>query len=136
MSSCAQSQQIRQVCFQDSCFSVEIADDPEEQAMGLMFRETLAEDAGMLFVFDRDDRYFFWMKNTFIPLDLMWLDKDMKVAYIEENVPPCQNDPCPSYGPSIPARYVLELNAGTVQRLGLKTGNQARNFAPLDNAGH
>jgi len=74
------------------------------------------------------------MKNTLIPLDIIWMDKDMKVIHIEENVQPCKNDPCPSYASSIPARYVLELNAGLSAEIGLRVGDQF-SFAKIDRWG-
>ena len=114
------------VCFQDQCFTVETAGTFEEQSQGLQFRTELAPDAGMLFIFSHDGRYAFWMKDTLIPLDMIWLDRDMKVVHMKENVPPCTHDPCPSYSPESPARYVLELNAGMVQKIGLKIDDVMR----------
>jgi len=100
------------VCFNDYCFLVEIADDSSERSKGLMGRESLDPDKGMLFIFDQESKHSFWMKNTLIPLDMIWINTDKEVVHMERNVQPCQVDPCPSYGPDKEARYVLEINAG------------------------
>ena len=85
-----------------------------------MFRQKLGFDQGMLFVFEEESLRSFWMKNMLIPLDIIWLDKDKRIVYIEENVPPCKEDPCPTYTSQIPAMFVLELKAGSVERRKLK----------------
>jgi uncharacterized membrane protein (UPF0127 family) len=74
-----------------------------------MFRETLPDDAGMLFLFDHSDTYSFRMKNTLIPLDMLRLSPDLQIVDIQE-AQPCTADPCPSYLPQAQAQYVLELN--------------------------
>jgi uncharacterized membrane protein (UPF0127 family) len=89
-----------------------------------MFRSSLGADQGMLFVFAQSAPHRFWMKNTLIALDMIWLDYARRVVHIAHNVPPCKIDPCPSYGPQHPAIYVLELNAGQAQRIGLAVGSQ------------
>ena len=91
---------------------LETAENDEDRARGLMFRDVLAPDAGMVFVFDSDGRYPFWMKNTMIPLDMIWLSADGKVVDVLAAVPPCRMDPCPSYGGTVPARAVLEVSSG------------------------
>jgi uncharacterized membrane protein (UPF0127 family) len=100
--------------------TAELAVTEEERARGLMFREKIMPDQGMLFVFEDMGLHSFWMKNTLIPLDMLWLDNDKRIVHIESGVPPCQEDPCPSYGPRVPARYVLELKSGRAEELGLK----------------
>jgi len=100
--------------------TAELAITPEERALGLMFREKVNDDQGMLFVFEEEDIHSFWMKNTLIPLDILWLDENKRIVHIEEHVPPCKADPCPSYGPSMPALFVLELKDGRVAANGLK----------------
>ncbi len=105
-------------------FSVEIADDEAERQRGLMFRETMAPSAGMLFLFERKEPLAFWMKNTRIPLDILYFDEQWKLVGWSLNTPPCsRGDQCPSYPSQAPARYVLELNAGTSERLGVKLGD-------------
>ena len=100
------------ICFKDTCVSVEISDSETSRAKGLMFRESLPDKTGMLFIFPAEGLYSFWMKNTLIPLDIIWLDKDLRVVYIESFVPPCKSYDCPSYTPQTEAKYVLEVNAG------------------------
>jgi len=96
--------------------TVELARSDEEKALGLMFRDTLPSNFGMLFLFDRDEYLPFWMKNTLLPLDFVWLDKHGAVVDVKASVPPCKLDPCPSYKPSKPARYMLELPAGAAAK--------------------
>lgn len=105
-------------------FMVEIADSSEEQALGLMFRDSMAADGGMLFIFKDEAPRSFWMKNTRIPLDIMYFDKDLKLVSISANTPPCRVSRCPSYPSTAPAQYVLELNAGTAAKLGVGIGDR------------
>lgn len=102
---------------------VEIADSPEERIRGLMYRDFLTENSGMLFIFDNSDILEFWMKNTLISLDIIYIDENMKIVKIIENVQPCLEDPCESYSSSFPAKYVLEVNAGEADKLGIKEGD-------------
>lgn len=104
-------------------FSVEIADDPDLQRLGLMFRESMPDDRGMLFIFDGETPRGFWMKNTKIPLDILYFDADRRLVYLHQDVPPCTTPECPSYPSHHPAKYVLELNAGTAKRLGVQRGD-------------
>ncbi len=99
--------------------TAELAVSDAERARGLMNRETINPDQGMLFVFDYDGVHSMWMKNMLIPLDFLWLDREQRIVHIEENVPPCERDPCPSYASKIPAMYVLELKAGSIKQNGL-----------------
>ena len=105
-------------------FKVELALTRGEQARGLMFREELPPDRGMLFIFQREDWRSFWMKNTRIPLDIFYFDDDLALVSVAENARPCVADPCPSYPSDAPARYVLELNAGTARSLGVEKGDR------------
>jgi uncharacterized membrane protein (UPF0127 family) len=101
---------------------IEIARTPMERSRGLMFRTELPEDHGMLFIFDQPGKNQFWMKNTLIPLDILWMDDRKRIIHIEYQVPPCKLDPCPIYGPSSDSRYVLEVQAGVVHKRGLRIG--------------
>lgn len=105
-------------------FSVEIADTREKQALGLMFRDSMPLDHGMLFIFPREAARSFWMKNTRIPLDIMYFDKDLELVSISANTPPCRVNRCPSYPSAAPAMYVLELNAGIASGLGVSAGDR------------
>lgn len=103
---------------------VEVPDDREEFARGLMFRKHLPWNAGMLFAFDDEGTRRFWMKNTLIPLDMVFFDSSSKIIDIKENVPPCKQEECPTYPSKEPAQYVLEVNAGFVQEKGIKIGDR------------
>jgi len=116
----------RRVCFGNNCVSVEVADTDELRRTGLMFRTGLAQDRGMLFVFDRPDRHAFWMKNTFVPLDILWLDSRMRVVDVKTFVPPCAVAECPVYAPRADAKFVLEVNAGFVDAFRISIGDAAR----------
>jgi uncharacterized protein len=115
-----------QVCFREHCFALEIADTPEKRAQGLMFRQELAQDKAMLFIYPRSGVYKFWMKNTLIPLDIVWLDRNKKVVFIAHNAPPCYIEECPLFGNNESSNYVLEINAGIAEKIGLETGDNAR----------
>jgi hypothetical protein len=105
---------------------VELATNDETRAQGLMFRDQLRPATGMLFVFPNDGEYPFWMKNTLIPLDMIWIDSYRHIAHVASDVPPCKADPCASYPPNAPARYVLEVAAGVAKQHGLKKGDVLR----------
>jgi hypothetical protein len=105
---------------------LELAQTDAERALGLMFRDTLPGDRGMLFVFSADDVYPFWMKNTFIALDLIWLSAAGEVVEVKAAVPPCRLDPCPSYEPARSGRAVLEVNAGVAAAHSLRPGVRVR----------
>ena len=105
-------------------FSVEIADTQQEHALGLMYRDSMPADHGMIFLFPNEAPRSFWMKNTRIPLDIMYFDKDLKLVSISAGTPPCRVSNCPSYPSKAPAQYVLELNAGVASSLGVKVGDQ------------
>ncbi|HSX64040.1 MAG TPA: DUF192 domain-containing protein, partial [Pseudoxanthomonas sp.] len=93
------------------------------RARGLMFRDELAAGTGMLFIHDREEPQAYWMKNTRIPLDILYFDNDRKLVAQQRDVPPCSaGNACPSYPSKRPARYVLELNAGEAARLKLENG--------------
>jgi uncharacterized membrane protein (UPF0127 family) len=104
--------------------TAELAVTEEERAEGLMFREKILANQAMLFVFERAGIHSFWMKNTLVALDMLWLDDERRIIHIEADVPPCREDPCPSYGPLRPARYVLELKGGVAADLGLKVSDR------------
>lgn len=119
---------VNQVCFDDKtekCFNVEIAESDEERQKGLMFREELSEDSGMLFIFDSEGKYGFWMKNTPIHLDIIWINSDLEVVYIAEAVP-CSEDPCEIYEPGEDALYVLEVNSGVMDEIGVEIGDRVK----------
>ena len=99
-----------------------LARSPEEIAQGLMFRESLAPGAGMIFLFDTPEPRSFWMKNCHFPLDMVFTLRDGTVVDVLEGVPPCAADPCPSYPSRAPADTVIELTAGEAKRHRIVTG--------------
>ncbi len=114
-----------QVCFKDHCIAVEVADNDAARIRGLQGRFSLPEGSGMLFVFPEQDLLNFWMKDTLIPLDIIWLDPAQQVVDVKAHVPPCQENPCPIYTPTGQALYVLEINAGAAQTYNIQSGDKA-----------
>lgn len=91
---------------------VEVMVRDEDRARGLMFRPSLPQDRGMLFLFSELDHHGIWMKNCRFPIDILWLDEQRRVVHVEQSVPPCKADPCPVYTPLRQAAFVVEINAG------------------------
>jgi len=108
-------------------FTVEVADSFEERERGLMFRDELAKDSGMLFIHDSEETQAYWMKNTHIPLDILYFNKDRKLVSAQERVPACSaGDRCPPYASEGAALYVLELNAGSVELYKIQAGDEMK----------
>ena len=105
-------------------FTVEVATTPAQWERGLMFRTHMADDQGMLFVYKDVQTRYFWMKNTLIPLDIIFFDAHKRLINVSADTPPCKADPCPTYASTAPAEYVLELNAGMAAKLGLKPSDR------------
>ena len=105
-------------------FTVELAVTPRQREQGLMNRREMPADHGMLFAFGETRQVFMWMKNTYLPLDMLFIAKDGKIRAIKENAEPLSESIIDSQGP---IDYVLELNGGTVKRLGIRTGNRVKN---------
>jgi hypothetical protein len=101
-------------------FDIELALTPPQMEQGLMFRRSLAADAGMLFDYGDPQPIAMWMKNTLIPLDMVFIGKDGRIVDFRERAVPMSLD---TIEPKVPARAVLEVNAGTAQRLGLQVGD-------------
>lgn len=115
---------LTEVCFRnDQCIMAEIAATPSQRARGLMFRKELPNDHGMLFVFPKLDFWSFWMKNTLIPLDMIWLDENHRVVTLATHVPPCSTENCPTYSPMQKALFVLEIRAGNAEKWKIGTGD-------------
>ncbi|WP_308914946.1 DUF192 domain-containing protein [Jannaschia sp. LMIT008] len=104
-------------------FDVELALTAQEQARGLMFRDQMARSAGMLFVYDRVAPVAFWMRNTLIPLDMVFIDDAGIVTKVHANAVPRDETPIPSGGP---VRAVLEINGGQAAQLGIDAGDEVR----------
>lgn len=102
---------------------LEVARTPQQQAMGLMYRPALPDNRGMLFTFSSPQPASFWMKNVPVPLDMVFLRKGI-VQYIEASAPPCEKEPCPTYGPRTLIDQVIELRSGRAAELSLKKGDK------------
>lgn len=114
------------LCLGRACYDVEVVQTPEAREKGLMFRDRLDQGKGMLFIFDQSGDYAFWMQNMKFSIDILWISAEKKVVHIEQNVPPCQAEPCAVYDPGVPARFVLEIPAGDAVRYGITQGMQVR----------
>ena len=111
--------------------ALEIMRTNEEHKRGLMGREGIGENEGMLFFSKRDyaaGQNLFWMKHMKFPIDMIWLDKNFKIVYIERDVPPCNTKDCPLYGPQVVSRHVLELKANSSAKHGMVIGDTLRPF--------
>ena len=110
----------------------EIADTPRKRAEGLMYREHLPKDRGMLFTFTQAQPWTFWMKNTKIPLDIIWMNEKKQIIHIAHRVPICTrtDDSCPQYQPNDPALYVLEIGSGEAERFNLQKGSKLQFRTP------
>ena len=105
----------------EHAFSVELADDPAERSRGLMYRREMGDREGMLFDFDEDRNVTMWMKNTYIPLDMLFIRADGVVHHIAQRTTPLSERQISSGGP---IRYVLEINGGVAEELGIEPGDQ------------
>lgn len=105
-------------------FDVELAISQSEHNHGLMGRTALKKDQGMLFVYEQPELLSFWMKETLIPLDILFFNRDGELLELFADAPPCKKPPCKTYSNRQPAQYVLELPAGTAKRLELKRGDR------------
>lgn len=112
------------VTLHGNAFTTELATDEKAREHGLMDRKELRADHAMLFVFPDLAPRWFWMKNTLIPLDILYFSDKRELVSMQLNVPPCTADPCPSYPSGAAARYVLELPAGTVAQRGIQVGDK------------
>jgi len=106
-------------------FDIEIAETEDQRAQGLMYRELLALNAGMLFIFEAEGIQRVWMKNTLIALDVIFLSNKGKVVSILQYLKPCKRPVCEIYTSKVSAKYMLEVNAGVVKKAGLMIGQQS-----------
>lgn len=109
-------------------FIVAIADDTEEATRGLSGHPELHDREGMLFIHDAPDRYAYWMKDMFFPLDMLWINEDFRVVHIDRGIPP-ESFPA-LFRPPVPVKYVLEINAGAADENGIKIGDRLEFVAP------
>ena len=89
-----------------------------------MFRESLGFNKGMLFIFDKEGEHPFWMKNTLISLDIIWINQNKEIVFISENAQPCRKDPCRVIEPAEKAKYILEISGGISKEIGLSVGDK------------
>jgi uncharacterized protein len=108
---------------EDVAVEVEVADSPEERARGLMNRESLREDAGMIFLFPEGNSGGFWMKDTLIPLSIAFAGADGRILRILD-MEPCEADPCPVYDPGVSYHSALEVNQGAFAEWGVEEGDR------------
>ncbi|MFZ5946617.1 MAG: DUF192 domain-containing protein [Stygiobacter sp.] len=104
-----------------SSIDIEIADTDEQRQLGLMFRDKMEETQGMLFIFDREAPQAFWMHNTILPLDIIYINSKMEIVHIVKNAKPFDDSSLPSIKP---AQFVVEVNAGYCEKFGLKEGDK------------
>ncbi len=116
---------IDEICFNENCFEIEIVDSPQGRQTGLMYREQMDENKGMLFIFEEEGDHKFWMKNTLIPLDIIWMNDNFEVVYIGHNAQPCLETYCESFGSEDSSRYVLEINSGLAEKFDIQIGDIA-----------
>ena len=134
--SCVLSQEAaKKICIKDACVQAEIADTEAARQLGLMFRENLPEGRGMLFIFEDEGRYGFWMKNMKFPIDIIWIDKEKRVVDVKPNLSPCQEvresfaggdkeKSCEIFEPRAKALYALEVEGGFCRRNKIEIGDK------------
>ncbi len=105
-------------------FDVEIADTEIKRTIGLMNRTSLPEKSGMLFIFGSENTVSFWMKNTLIELDMIFISAGKKIVNIKRDAQPCKTLDCETYKSEKPVKYVLEINGGLAEKLGIKEGDK------------
>jgi len=105
---------------------IELARTPQEISRGLMFRNHLDEGQGMLFIFDSEQPRGFWMKNTLLPLDIIFISEKFRIVSAVTNAQPCRQDPCFVYRSDMPAKYVIEVNGGFMERHHILVGSKVQ----------
>jgi uncharacterized membrane protein (UPF0127 family) len=103
---------------------VAVAENESERENGLMFIKSIKENQGMLFIFDYEVSASFWMKNTLIPLDMIFISKNKEVVSIQHDAQPCEKDPCTTYPSTKPFKYVVEVNAGWAKENEIEVGDK------------
>ncbi len=119
----AYAQNHQKICIKNVCLKAEIAETPAARERGLMFKDSLSEKQGMLFIFEEEEIHVFWMKNMRFPLDMIWIDAEKRIVEIKENIPPCRQT-CENITPAAEAKYVLEVSSGFVKQNVIKVGDR------------
>ena len=110
------------ISFEAGSIRVQIADSQKEREKGLSSRKNLASDEGLLFIFEKPGFYGFWMKDMTFPIDIIWLDENLRIVHVEKNISP---ETFPTiFSSPIPSQYVLEINSGLSDQLGLTAGSK------------
>jgi len=118
------SEDYSKVTIGEKSFNTIVAEDQETRSVGLMNVESLSTDSGMIFVFPNEGKLSFWMKNTLIPLDIIFISKDKFIVDMKKAFQPCVEEPCESYTSRLPAKYALEINSGLSDEYGFQIGDQ------------
>ncbi len=119
------SEFVKRVCIKDICLEAEIVNSEAQKKRGLMYRESLAWESGMLFIFDVPARYSFWMNNMRMPLDIIWIDSDKNIIDITQSALPCKGQQgCENIIPVSEVKYVLEVNAGFSNKNKIRIGDK------------
>ncbi|MDP3742641.1 MAG: DUF192 domain-containing protein [Candidatus Micrarchaeota archaeon] len=113
-----------EICLKQNCFEVEVASTEAQRVAGLSNRDVLPVGTAMLFVFETEGQYPFWMKDMKFPLDIIWISNSGTVVFIESNAQPCNAAVCVPINQQQNAKYVLEVNAGNANSSGLKVGDE------------
>ncbi|OGC45243.1 hypothetical protein A2V49_01425 [candidate division WWE3 bacterium RBG_19FT_COMBO_34_6] len=117
------------VIINDYSFELKIANSLSKQTKGLMYVNNLAEKNGVIFIFDNNQNNKLWMKNTIIPLDMIWVNDRDEIIYIQKNAQPCAQKICRSYGSNDLSKYIIEINAGLCDKYDINIGDKvAINF--------
>ncbi len=119
-----EQRKIEKACFKDTCYQLELAETEEQREKGLSGRQSLDAGHGMLFIYENEGIHSFWMKDTLMQLDIIWLNGDGIVVYISKNTQPCGQGYCQPINPGKNALYVLEVNGGEADRIGLAEGSK------------
>ncbi|UCD83917.1 MAG: DUF192 domain-containing protein [Deltaproteobacteria bacterium] len=114
------------VIFDNVWVNSKIVDTPKEKARGLMFHPKLTEKESMLFVYDSEGIYNFWMKNVYSPIDIIWIDSNFSIVHIKRNAPPCIKTRCQIYSPPVTAKYVLEVTANFTEKHNVNVGDRVK----------
>ena|SRR3989338_1441751 len=115
----------KEICVENkTCFSIEVADSLDERKIGLSDKNSIEENEGMLFIFQQEEIPGFWMKDMGFPIDIVWIDKNMKITGIEKSLEPCEEGKeCPVFYPSRNIMYVLEISSGLSDKYGFEEGD-------------
>lgn len=113
-----------EICFEDNCFQVSLAKKELTRNQGLSYQQGMEDNQGLLLVFEEEDYYSVWMKDMEFDLDIIWLNENLEVVFFSKNNPSCRTEDCTILTSGQPAMYVLEINAGLIDSLGIGLNDQ------------